>query len=210
MRALLVVLALAFAGCASARPPVATAPDTSRTMALVGRFGVGHGCPVDPGFVLTASHVVDPHPFDQGAPRQVYRWSDEDGHEGYLEPASNGAGADLAAMTPVGEPLAHWYEIAETRPLPGDTLWLVAFDRSSQDRAFAAVAVPVVVVRVVAGHVVFKPAGTPGSSGSCLLDPSGRVVGINVWGVRVGAFMQSEVGVAVAVWGGWLRPEVRR
>jgi hypothetical protein len=201
------LLALASLSCGTRGTTAAKipTPDLSGTMAVIGRFGSGHACPIGPGLVLTAGHIADPYPLYSSVPFQHYRFSDSRGNEGHLSPAGVMSDGDVAVMVPSLQ-LARWYDRAPAAPRPGDRLWLVEFDWGGEEEAYAEKPVPVRVVRVTAGNVVFRPTAASGSSGSCVLDAAGRLVAIQAWGREVKG---SEVGVAVGVWGEWI-PSVEK
>lgn len=181
-------------------------PDTAGVLSLLGRWGAAHACPiVTPSgcnaIVLTAAHVVDPRPFDD-VPLLPYRYSDGYGSSGVLEPVATERCADLATMRLGPGADVRPYRRAALAPEAGGHVWFVGYEWSSKSKAFSARTIRAKVVRVVAGHLVLDPAGEAGSSGSCVLNQAGEVVGINVWGrsLRSG----EEVGGAVGIWGSWL------
>lgn len=206
-----ILLGLSLSGCASRGPALAEGvtvkpPDTSHVMSVLGRDPIGHACPAGKNLVLTAAHVMDPEPGNRERPFEHFRWSDEAGNSGFLIPIAGVLAADLAVMKS-HEDLSFWYPRAAEAPKPGDHLWLVEYDWSGQEEAFAHKRVEVAVVRIVAGSIVFKPAGMPGSSGSCVLNAAGEIVGIQVWTVAVGWHRLQQVGVSVGVWGPWFQLE---
>src|SRR5688572_23539608 len=118
-QAFAVFIAVVSGTCCSARGPIETdptkAPDTSKVMALVGRFSVAHGCPISETRVLTSAHVIDQEPGNRNVLYQTFRWSDENGLGGYVVPGGVMAGSDLAVMTSV-PPVPSWYTRASVPP----------------------------------------------------------------------------------------------
>lgn len=175
-----------------------TLPDMSAVMAVTGRFGWAEACPVGPTTVLTSAHVIDLRPFDNDVPLVPLRWEDQDGHAGMLKPAGVFAERDLAIMTPSEGQLQHWFIIAEHAPSNGEPLWFVGWDyrknKGLSPRVWRAN-----LLRIRAGTLVYSEPGEPGSSGSCILNAEGRVVGI----VRGWASMHNDgrVGTGVAIYG---------
>lgn len=195
-------------GCASvgkrefdAVPKKTEAPDTSHVAAVLGRFAAAHACPINDHFMLTNAHVIDQAPGNPDFAYQSYRWTTDAGEFGQLTPLGTIAGVDLALMQ--STPIEKWYERSTTPPLTGDKLWLVEFDYSSRDKAFASHPVQVEVTRLLAGHIFYKPIGKPGSSGSCVLNEEGKLVGINLGGYSLEA--NGDIGLAVAVYGDWFK-----
>jgi V8-like Glu-specific endopeptidase len=205
----------ACSGCASGGKPAVelAAPDTSRVLKLIGRFTIASGCPVSEHLAFTAAHVVDPRPFDKDAPYTagVFQQGGRGGTykvlrrvEGLEAPVS--WERDVAMI----ETEASWesYRLAPEAPEPGSTLFVVGFDWRSKRNAFAERVWKLKLLRIVAGHLIYDPAGEPGTSGSCILNEDGLVVGINTGGKYVGSSSgmsllgaQEEVGIGVLVLG---------
>jgi hypothetical protein len=191
-------------GCATAKHSVKvepSVPDTTGVIALIGRYTMGHACPVGPYEALTAAHVVDMRPFDREAPLSGARWSAGQ-MSGRISATAVVAEEDIGIVTSK-DPFPPHYERAEKAPEVGDTLWLVGFDWRSREKGFAERVLEVKVTRIVAGHVIFDPSGEPGSSGSCILDKDAKLVAINIAGKGVGFQRREEVGIGVGVWHPW-------
>lgn len=176
------------------KPPA----ETAQVLAMMGRFTSGHGCPVTPTLALTASHMTDVTPFGFRTTPAAYRWSMLNA-EGSVEPIGKVSSADLGVVE-TDVPFPAWNKAAIAAPAVGDYLWLVGYDWDNKEKGYAAEVIRVRVTRVVAGHVIYHPAGKPGSSGSCVWNQDGQVVAINVWGQDVGT---DEVGIGVGIWRPW-------
>jgi hypothetical protein len=188
-------------GCASAPKTarISAPPDTTGVLAIMGKYSIAHACPVSENLALTAAHVIDPRPFDKETPLHGSRWSAA-GEEGLIDSDAVLRESDLGFISSL-KPFPAFYQHAEEAPEVGETLWLVGYNWSGAKEAFAEKIIRVEVVRLVAGHLIFNRAGQPGSSGSCVLNSRGELVGINVAGMGVG--YKEEVGIAVSVWGAW-------
>lgn len=174
-------------------------PDTSRVLRLMGRWGSAHACPVWPNLVLTSAHVIEPRPFEASVPPVPYRYQDGQGRTGIVTPATAERCADLATLH-VRQELG-WYVRADTEPKVGDTVWMLGFDWSSRSKAYGPKLIEARVTQVIAGNLYFDKTGEPGSSGSCVFNVRGEVVGINQ-----GATIAPDwtVGHAVGIYGSWL------
>lgn len=172
--------------------------DTAPILRVVGRFNVAHACPVSPDLAFTNAHVTDLRPFDSDVQAYPLAYENGDGNIGFVFPVALDRGRDLAVMR-IEPPVGRFYERAEQAPVVGAKVWFVGYDWSNKGKAFSTEVIETTVNRVLAGHLVLKDAGEPGSSGSCVLDESGRLVAINAWGFEVGR--SSQVGIAVGVWG---------
>lgn len=235
-RLALIVLAAIACWCGSApgswaAPPPAVQKLTEGSLRLVGRFGAGHACPIEPRVALTNGHMVDPRPFDVSVALVPLAWSDGTGASGFLAPLRGPEGRvlegaverarDLARVEPLaaGDVFPHPLRLAQLAPVAGDRVWLLGFDWGSSKSAMADDVIEARVTRVVALHVMFRPAGKPGSSGSCVVNEAGEVVAINEGGFETGAAMplamllrlyagvarpatsDDVAGLAVGVWG---------
>lgn len=191
-------------GCASKRPTdisgsVEVAPDTSAVLHLVGQEHVAQACPIGPERALTNAHVVKgARPDEQWKP---YSWHTSQGL-GLAGAVRVARWRDLAEVIPTGGTFPRWYPVAATPPLPGERVWFVGYDWRDRPRAFTPRIFPAIVERVEGPLLILFPAGTPGSSGSCVLNTRGEVVAINAAGKDIED--GTVVGVAVGVWAGLL------
>jgi hypothetical protein len=194
------LLALAMASGAYPDQPKST-PDTAKIISVSGRFSLAQACPVAPDIAITAAHVVDPRPFDRSTPAFPVRGESVDGFWTlqtwrlfYVE--------DLALMEPVEGKFPRFYQIAEKAPLPGERLWWMGYDFSNQKRAFQRREFSSEVLAVVAGLIILKNDTPQGTSGSCVLNSKGEVVGILSFGKDLDN-KDSVTGV-IGIWGNLL------
>jgi hypothetical protein len=219
------VISTGCAGCgASKAKPVTepSPPDTSKIVKVVGRWTIASACPVALRHALTAAHVIDPRPFDQYPGYVPLVWQ-QGGRGGVFNVyqkqtfAMNGgqpsieSRPDVSMMRDIAtlqtESDLDFYPIATVPPEPGDTLYMTGYDWRSKRGAFADRVWVVKLLRIVAGHLIFDPAGEPGTSGSCILNGAGEVVGINIAGKVVGSPMgrlsfvgePEQVGIGVGI-----------
>lgn len=208
-RLLLVAIALGFVGCATNPQPAAPtapggAPDTSAILRLVGRDGLAHACAISPTLALTNVHVVDAHPDEREYTPVPLMWGLPSGEVGVVVPAlDNDRFRDLARVTPHRGTFPRYYSIAADPPAAGDRVWFIGYDFRNRRDALAERRFEAKVLRTVAGTLVLHPAGTHGSSGSCVLDAAGRVVGVTYAGLSIA--MDDAVGLVVGVYGDLLR-----
>lgn len=186
-----------------AAPPPAVEALTRGTIRLVGRHSAGHACVISPRLALTNGHIVDPRPFDKEVPLLPYLFSDDDGGEGVVTPIPDRLeqSRDLAAVEPMREEdeFKHYLPVAKERPKPGDRIWLLGYSWDSKKTAMADDPIEAKVTRIVALHINFYPSGVGGSSGSCVVNDAGEVVGINEGGWPTDD--SGMAGSAVGVWG---------
>jgi hypothetical protein len=95
---------------------------------------------------------------------------------------------------------------ADEPPVAGERLWLVGYDWRGENAAYAPRVHKATVTRIQAGHIIVKTDAEPGSSGSCVLNAAGNLVGIFV--ARTEGFAWS-VGIAVGTWG-TLMPDIEK
>lgn len=176
-------------------------PDMTGILRLVGRFGAAHACPVGE-LILTNGHVTDLRPFDRDVSLMPYRYSDGAGHSGILAPVSTERCADLGLMAVRPGFTVKPYPVASEAPKVGERVWYQGFDFASRGKAYAERVVAAKVLRIVAGHLILDEVGDFGSSGSCVLNVRGQVVGINAFGHKVRS--GEEVEGVVGIWGEWL------
>lgn len=184
------------AGCAAkqvSEPP--SEPDTSYVLRLVGRFGLGHGCPVN-GVILTAGHNVQPFASAARSSLQLvgFSWEDSAGNRGYARGVNVHAARDLGVLhVTSGRP--RYYELASQAPELGDAVSWREYDRSRTERAYFGALRWAQLVNSVAGHLVLSRPPTHGASGTCVFDSAGDVVGVVSWRDT----LQSGEGVAFVV-----------
>lgn len=225
---LLATMAMFVGSCPAswAAPPSAAEIELLQgSLRLIGRFSAAHACPIEPRIALTNGHVVDPRPFDATVPLVPYAWSDGTGASGFLAPLRKPDGTvrkdavehgrDLARVEPMaaGDVFPHPLRVARLAPVAGDRVRILGYDWSNRKSAMADDVIEARVTRVVALHVIFGPAGQPGSSGSCMVNDAGEVVAINEGAYETDASASplmrwfrthaasNEAGLAVGVWG---------
>ena len=178
--------------------------DTAGILRLMGRSGVAHACPVSAVLAYTNAHVVIDDE-DKTDSRQPYVWSAMD-VTGLLRPVEADRYRDLAKVVPAdGAKFPRWYPVAKQEPKPGDRVVMIGFEFRNKKQAFAERVFAARVIRVVAGHLIYEPAGVPGTSGSCvLLEATGELVAINKGAKGVG-HADELVGVGVGAWGSLLQ-----
>jgi hypothetical protein len=175
-------------------------PDTSRVVPVIGIDGMSHACPVAPHSMLTNLHVV----YNKDLRDTTLMSFSQFGRAGILMPYRTSNFADIASV--VGTFDVTPYPIAAQPPLPGDRIWWVGYDWKSQGDAFAPAINTALVTRIVAGHVVADTPPVEGSSGSCLLNARGEVVGIVAWRVPIDG--GARVLVGPGIWTGALTLEL--
>ena len=171
-------------------------PDTAAILRLSGRNSFAHACPISAELAITNAHVVDK---DKDEPLQPVSWSAL-GENGLATAVTAARFRDTAEIKPQRNTFPRWYPVAKVPPVEGERVWFIGYDWRSRKSAFAERVFAVKVVRVVGSVVVMYPAGTPGSSGSCVLNGKGEVVAINSGAVMVKDGDET-AGVAVGIWG---------
>lgn len=195
-RVLLIVLAAVTMFCGSAPGSWADSHNLGNVLRLIGKDNAAHACPTSPIEALTNAHVARRHKQNGDVEWLNYIWS-VGSVMGFLRPKSEDEYRDLAKVEPVGSRFPAWYQIAASEPKVGDKVYLLGYDWSKAKKAMADDEIEAKVTRIVAGHIQFVPSGVGGSSGSCLLNERGEVVGINEgsWPTDDGIG-----GMAVGVW----------
>jgi V8-like Glu-specific endopeptidase len=201
MRALLFALPLLLAANLLGSPD-SDKPDTSHILRTIGRYGMAHACPVLPQVAVTAAHVIAPNQNDPSFITRL-RFDAPDGVTGLVVPAATSDASDLAIVQ-LSKP-AHPYPLATAAPSPGETLYWLAYDYSGRKRALRPEVYSGKVLRVIAGNITIDETTPSGSSGSCVLNGRGEVVGIVSWGVGVG--QTDQVTLAVGVFPPWFTPD---
>jgi V8-like Glu-specific endopeptidase len=166
--------------------------DTSYVISLLLPIGnAGHACPCD-GKVYTARHVAISKNPNGELYYTRFTWQDRRGNEGLAVTTLHNEFKDLAVIQPINSQIEYYYPKAATRPEEGDEIYWVGFDPNS----FKDVRRSSKVAFYFAKYVFFKDLPYPGSSGSCLFNSDGEVIGVVVWGVMRGKTLYG-VGVLV-------------
>lgn len=182
----------------------APAPDMSRIISVMGPSSVAHACPVTADLAVTAGHVAQTrNPF--GAHHLMAYRGQAENWVGFLDAefASDYEDGGTLRRDSDSEPFPAPYEFALREPAVGERLWWMGFDWRKGKAAFARRVFSGKVQRTVAGNIIMDTATPGGSSGSCVLDASGKVVGVIAWG------WDTEDGQEVAVVTGFWPPYFR-
>ena len=174
-------------------------PEVSRIISVIGPSSVAHACPISPNLALTAGHVVRRENLAGKADLRFYR-AENGEWAGYVNPKFASSYED-AGFLEAETPFPSWYEFALRPAFPGERLWWIGYDWSKKSRAFQRRVFSGRVINVIAGSIILDVPTPPGSSGSCVLDASGKVIGTIAWGHSQED--DSQVAVAVGMWAPW-------
>ena len=129
-------------------------------------------CPIGATLAWTALHVVDQNP-------RPTRWEMDDpyGHPnaGGFEVLSRYPARDLALISSTTGAFPHHWTLAQKPPFPGEkvvTLGKIMGNQRVLDRGH--------VLAIYDGEMLVSGDSMPGSSGGCVLDSSGEVVGVHL------------------------------
>jgi len=156
-------------------------PQPAQVMSLIGRFGIGHACPVD-DHIMTAAHVAVKMGRDYGQYPMSYVYQ-QGPLTGLLGPSLDhppSMYADLAWLdvtlgdTPIYNRRAQDVSI-------GDKIYWFEYDKSLHKEKVSSK-----VVQIIAGHIATKRPFASGASGGCIFNEANEVVGIPVWRLGVG------------------------
>lgn len=189
MTTLLLTLALA------APPAIQAAVDAVVRVSTPRAFA--HACPLQGGLLVTNAHVV--------AGVTWLRWSDAHG-EGLARRIYPGtsvlADADLALLQVVSGQVGREFAVTPAPPRPGDRVFVRGFHSENRRTVLGGRTVTTKVTRIEAGHVIFEDDALGGSSGGCVFNERGEVVGINAASISTDT-KDSRAGSAVGLWGAW-------
>jgi len=168
-------------------------PPDVESISLIGRYGIGHGCPVD-GYIVSAAHLLEPLPL-KGAP-QAYTYQQGES-TGFLDPVQTLISRDLGFFTVAegGDPV-FFFARAPSDPKPGDKVYWFEFNVADDPLALKRKDGKVRSIR--AGHVSFRPSPAPGASGGCVFNENGDVLGVVIWSLGY-----KPSGIAALVTGKW-------
>ncbi len=181
-------------------PPVYVVqhPPRHSVLFVIGADSLAHGCPITTptgDYVLSSRHVVMNEKKDRlmGA-----RWGEQGGASGELFPIAISDRADIGMFGFVDEKRPSvMHHLSESAPGEGEVLWMFGYNWAT----FSEKPLALATVRVLAGHIVGNNSAGPGSSGSCLLDERGDVVGVNSW--QVSGEGGENLSLGPAVFGPW-------
>ena len=195
-----VVLLGLILGCSSRGVVIQPAPEPeqlSLSLALIGRFGLAHACPVD-GLIVTAAHVAVHRDMFGNETTNSYLW--EQGEKnGFLAGYAPLASRDLAQLLSDGESLPLMASRADSGPSSGESVYWQQFNMSSSPMRQEIQRGR--VTDLGPGHFAFEPEPEDGASGGCVFNEAGGVLGIVVW--SLGDNPLSRDGVAVTLTGQW-------
>jgi hypothetical protein len=170
---------------------------------LAGRHNLGHACPLDENYALTAAHVIDIRPFDKGQPLYPFRYETLSGDIGIAVGGLAYASADIGWMK-LSSPVSIVYPMAKSAPKREDKVFWLEYEMDDKKKAFESKRKEAKVLRSFSGQVVFDEAPEGGASGGCLFNESGEVVGIVSSAWAIGSFStRHTTGMATGVWGEW-------
>ena len=193
------IVCLVFGCLAPAPAAEQIPPDVSRIISVIGPGSVAHACPISPNLALTAGHVV--RDVEPGGGSTTHAYRAENGEwAGFVDPAMASDYED-AGFLRAETPFPSWYTFALRPALPGERLWWLGYDWSKKSRAFQRRVFSGRVINVIAGSIILDVPTPPGSSGSCVLDSSGKVIGTIAWSHEQED--SSQVAVAVGMWAPW-------
>lgn len=174
--------------------------NTDGVLSLMGRFSIGHACPVEPGFAITAAHVLDKVWFDSEVDLLPFRFENGAGEEGLALPSGVLMEADLGWVF-LFPPVTVYYPFAKERPKRGDKIYWIEYETKDQDKVFQSRIRESEIITVRAGHIFTKRTIRHGASGGCAWNEAGEVIGISVKSFRFG--YSGDAGGFVGVWGKW-------
>jgi S1-C subfamily serine protease len=162
------------------------------SVALIGRRGVGHGCPVG-GFIYTARHVMTDN---KGEPIGAVYWSDREGNSGRAVLWARDEARDLAVLR-IESGKTHTLEFADELKT-GERVHWYEYDWEDKGVAFNpklrwanSIGPP------IAQHLRLDEDPAVGASGGCVLNDQNEVLGIVAWGMRLKS--RELIGMAVSL-----------
>lgn len=144
----------------------------------IGGQGSGQVCPVGPNTALTARHVAFEKVglFPNELAPVLGRWADVGQLEGgVITGRTFILSLDIARATS-DNPFPFFYEVSGTLPKIGDVVYIDGYD---WNKAGKPVHMKVKIVGIAPGVMYTDKTPGPGSSGSCVFNEAGQVVGIN-------------------------------
>lgn len=204
MRKMLLPLLMLTVGCGGVRgikAPEIQGPDTKAVLRVSTGFGFAHACPVAEGtYAYTARHVIQRPPYGNTETLNL-QWSDGNGNWGLASSKVEdiSSARDLAVIRPYKKPFPGSYVVASEAPAVGAKLTILGYNYESAESFLDDKVVTAKFYREVAGLMVLSKSADQGSSGGCVLNEQGELVGIAVWGPQ--ARNTETVGIMLALWG---------
>jgi len=161
--------------------------DTSGVILVRGGDGWGQVCAIDSKHAWTAKHVTTERSFFGISTVRPMIFATHDDEQGTVIQIYSDKRRDLAMVEAVVGEFSYFYALAAAAPKRGDRVTLVGIDDDYLPKRVIAK-----VRSVVAGSIIYDDTPGFGSSGSCVLNADGLLVGINTFGKIDGT-------------GGWLR-----
>lgn len=148
--------------------------DTTGVTLVRGQDGWGQVCPISPTQAWTAQHVTTERTVLGDDKSLPMIFAAPDGQQGTVEQVYYDKRRDLALVEAVMGTFPVYYKLATEAPKKGDRVTLVGLDDDYlPKRAVQRIR------SLPAGSLVYDGSPGPGSSGSCVLNEAGELIGIN-------------------------------
>jgi hypothetical protein len=185
--------------------PDVKAPDLTRILRLTGRWSMASGCPITPSVVATNQHVVSMLPSSDIDNIPYITSSDSDPTPNLFVPVVGLKYADIAFG--VLDRDVKPYPISKAAPVAGERVWWTGYDFRKGDTFMDTRVFSGHVIRIVGGLLVIDGETVQGTSGSCILDAHGEVVGIVSW-LTASEDDKRDMTVGVALYGDIYKPAI--
>lgn len=140
-------------------------------------LGFGRGCPVN-GVILTARHVVEPK---YGETPLDASWGDRLGHSGFAKTLMVNSAADMALLQPKGPVVPQQLPMGEVT----ERVYFFSYTYTAGPNVFKSEGHWATILHRTARHAMLDIEPTEGSSGGCLFNERGEVIGVIIWGLNM-------------------------